>query len=508
MELIKLLEHQILEEGRLEDAINKWGGEDDQTINQIKELSKKDPSGNNKYLDWMSNQVINNNENINDVINVINDFHNLTDKITPEVVRDVFGENTVSVGLRRMLSAPTDINSYNNVKDVSKVTNLAKKMLSRREVKALSKSEAETIYDDDLFEIIVPRSYQASCHYGTGTKWCVTSRDSSHHYNDYTNRGVLFFILDKRMRARADHPLYKIAIFIEDSNPNQPQIYNALDNRLASNSSGNETLVNILPPQMIESIMSYFNRRTVVFSILNSELTKDVTLTIQNQANWSQLNDMNNIRILHESSDSVINVNLDTKKNTITFVLSNAGMTIKTIRRTLDLGLIKAITQRINYDRNIIERTPDVQETINGYFSNLTNSLLPEFNDILYQIETSQIISRNKKNVITGDFPGNWVYSVVQKPTDANQVLILNVTWPEDPDDNKLTLICYIDFLNTEFKLEGVLNLGTSERMDYDEEKSKFNPDLLSAPQRLSKVFLNWIKDKLSELLTEEDTEE
>ena len=134
--------------------------------------------------------------------------------------------------------------------------------------------------------------------------------------------------------------------------------------------------------------------------------------------------------------------------------------------------------------------------------------MLPEFNDILYQIETSQIISRNKKNVITGDFPGNWVYSVVQKPTDANQVLILNVTWPEDPDDNKLTLICYIDFLNTEFKLEGVLNLGTSERMDYDEEKSKFNPDLLSAPQRLSKVFLNWIKDKLSELITEEDTEE
>ena len=43
----------LLIEGRKEDLIKKYGGENNVNVQTIKWLSGEDPSGNNKYLDWM-----------------------------------------------------------------------------------------------------------------------------------------------------------------------------------------------------------------------------------------------------------------------------------------------------------------------------------------------------------------------------------------------------------------------------------------------------------------------
>ena len=43
----------LLIEGRKEDIIKKYGGDNNVNVATINWLSDKDPSGNNKYLEWM-----------------------------------------------------------------------------------------------------------------------------------------------------------------------------------------------------------------------------------------------------------------------------------------------------------------------------------------------------------------------------------------------------------------------------------------------------------------------
>jgi len=47
---------QIITEGRLEDMIKKYEGKVSENV--IRQLSAGDPSGNNKYLDWMCTQRV------------------------------------------------------------------------------------------------------------------------------------------------------------------------------------------------------------------------------------------------------------------------------------------------------------------------------------------------------------------------------------------------------------------------------------------------------------------
>ena len=44
---------KLLTEGRLQDIIKKYGKEDQEYIDDIMFFSEKDPSGNNKYLEWL-----------------------------------------------------------------------------------------------------------------------------------------------------------------------------------------------------------------------------------------------------------------------------------------------------------------------------------------------------------------------------------------------------------------------------------------------------------------------
>ena len=76
--LSQLLESNLILEGRKEDAIRKYGEEHIELINL---LSDADPSGNNKYLNWMvgaSLGELEDNNNIptaDTVAKKVKDFH-------------------------------------------------------------------------------------------------------------------------------------------------------------------------------------------------------------------------------------------------------------------------------------------------------------------------------------------------------------------------------------------------------------------------------------------------
>ena len=109
-----LLEDIILE-GRLEDVKKKYS---DLDPNIIDYLSENDPSGDNKYLEWMSNTMIfewGGVENINPkklpfeslnpslityinrLINIVTDFNSNLNKITPELIDEIFIDFSLSL---------------------------------------------------------------------------------------------------------------------------------------------------------------------------------------------------------------------------------------------------------------------------------------------------------------------------------------------------------------------------------------------------------------------------
>lgn len=177
--LTEILKSTIILEGRKEDAIKKYGEE---WSDLIENLSENDPSGNNKYLDWMVNQVINVSGSVDPVIeserviNLVRDFHRLLPRISKK-----------------------DINSYKTFNELLSVVDDAKK--SEQESKATK--EAKKIYDKDGVVIYVPLTVQASCKYGRGSKWCISgtsdSRNLNTYFDDYSKHSNFYFLINNNI---------------------------------------------------------------------------------------------------------------------------------------------------------------------------------------------------------------------------------------------------------------------------------------------------------------------
>ena len=78
LNLSQILENTILLEGRLEDVKAKY---DESYSNIIDQLSGADPSGNNKYLDWMTKQTVNNDQPMDAVITSVIEFDKALDRL-------------------------------------------------------------------------------------------------------------------------------------------------------------------------------------------------------------------------------------------------------------------------------------------------------------------------------------------------------------------------------------------------------------------------------------------
>lgn len=88
--------------------------------------------------------------------------------------------------------------------------------------------QAEKIYEDDNWLIIVPLSIKASQLYGSGTKWCTASRERDYQYYEHTQNGILVYLINKVTSAK--YAYFKTAD-ADASNPGNriSQFYNTTD---------------------------------------------------------------------------------------------------------------------------------------------------------------------------------------------------------------------------------------------------------------------------------------
>jgi hypothetical protein len=199
--LFDILKSTILSEGRKEDAMAKWGANKELVDN----LSSQDPSGNNKYLDWMVGMVHNKVYDINDIVNTVVKFHKIVNRIKPEEIKDLDLSDKIS-------KSPKNIESYTSINEIMSVINFVESKTTESEIK----KEADKIFEDENILVVVPKTVRSSCKYGAGSRWCIAGKTSSDgyntHFDSYSQNNVFYFITDKTTNQNDNPTHYKYAL--------------------------------------------------------------------------------------------------------------------------------------------------------------------------------------------------------------------------------------------------------------------------------------------------------
>ena len=205
----------------------------------IDKLSSQDPSGNNKYLDWMLYYIYEDmkkwkkfenpkkgeyvtdpqapntyssslNFTIDHIIKVVQSFHKNVERLTPERVYEALEKRLGHIPTnftliksdngQKGIWESKNINAY-NPHILSQVLNyIIDTYPSKGEMDAIRREQTVNIYEDDKIKIVAPQSFASSCMYGANTKWCTTSKTKGFsHFKEYTrkNNVLIYFIFKK-----------------------------------------------------------------------------------------------------------------------------------------------------------------------------------------------------------------------------------------------------------------------------------------------------------------------
>jgi len=207
-------------------------------IDIIQGLSEYDPSGNNKYLQYMVNASVasvsdyfTSNKFIGDVFKELIELVTNFDKNCEDGVID-----------------NKDIYSYDNLIDVILENEKAKTKMSDRTIKS---NETIVLYENKELILIKCLTERSSCLYGKNTQWCTSADHSENQFKDYTKKGILLYLIFKSPPRGLPITYTKVGF----NRKNLAETLQVWDNR--SNELGIHdyiTLNKFLPPEVSELI--------------------------------------------------------------------------------------------------------------------------------------------------------------------------------------------------------------------------------------------------------------
>lgn len=250
----------ILTEGRKEDARTKYPDVPESDFNYFVE---NDPSGNQKYLEWLLKYYF---------------------QVSPRVlVEDIkfFHQN-------QNMFIEKDINRHTPNSLDREIDDVREKILQKQKKKQ-AKKESLRIYEDNRWLVISPKSWEASCYYGAGTKWCITMKDNPSYWRRYSKNASFFFIMDKTKKQ--DDPLYKVA-YRKIGRRGKYELWNAPDYEISKSDVGQEYfaelpeelknrvdaqhLVNFPPSEGREEWIELDPRAQALVNGLNTDTIEDI----------------------------------------------------------------------------------------------------------------------------------------------------------------------------------------------------------------------------------------
>jgi hypothetical protein len=113
---------------------------------------------------------------------------------------------------------------------IGDLRDLAKgKIKSKTDVKKETFKDAEKVFEDDEMVIYCPKTYDASCLLGKGTKWCIASKTTDQHWQSYTGSRIKFYVIFRK-DLKEDNPLYKVAVSVYPDG--KKEAYDAEDRKM------------------------------------------------------------------------------------------------------------------------------------------------------------------------------------------------------------------------------------------------------------------------------------
>jgi len=76
-----------------------------------------------------------------------------------------------------------------------------KEQASAQEKQYYDSGQAQLIYNDPTIKVVVPKTREASCYFGTNTRWCTAAKQNN-MFGRYNNHGPLYIVLIKPENAR------------------------------------------------------------------------------------------------------------------------------------------------------------------------------------------------------------------------------------------------------------------------------------------------------------------
>jgi len=179
--MFRLLLESLLE--GLKDIRRKYVDSEMVPEDIFKKFETADPTSTKKYLDWMCRMYVQTPDRVTHIADIIPIFDQ-------QVERQLLKGSDADIGKYKDLdSMDTAVASKEGVKTKGE---------QHKEIKA----GAEKVYEDDDLLIVSPETYEASCKYGAGTKWCTASMTRT-HWDNYFRKGVkLYYIIDKKKNTK------------------------------------------------------------------------------------------------------------------------------------------------------------------------------------------------------------------------------------------------------------------------------------------------------------------
>jgi hypothetical protein len=148
-----------------------------------------------------------------------------------------------------------------------------KKEASKSQERKISKSGSDTIYSSEDVLIMKPTTYESSCQYGYGTKWCTASRDDRKYWDKYSKDGNLYYVFLKRYQS--DNRYYRVAIQTKFDDTFDEAIYwDSLDDALTPKEE--ELFKMVIPRDALEAAKKDFeNTRPDPLRILLGKIQND-----------------------------------------------------------------------------------------------------------------------------------------------------------------------------------------------------------------------------------------
>ena len=142
--------------------------------------AKPDKKG--KYLDWLIRKAYKKNPNILEDESKVKEDLQLFDKFGSKLGKQI-----------GQLKDQYDLSQ--TVKEIrEKETDLKSNKEKKKEIKLQG---ADKIYETDTWLILTPKTEEAACFYGKGTRWCTASTNNN-MFDRYNKQGKLYIIINKK----------------------------------------------------------------------------------------------------------------------------------------------------------------------------------------------------------------------------------------------------------------------------------------------------------------------